>query len=470
MLRILRNKKTAKKIWIILAVLIVPAFVLWGFGGALKSGQQSNYAGKMFGRNVPIQDYNEALSAVRNMALIQFGKDFSEVQKYLNLEYQAWDRLMLLHEAKKRKIKASDMEVIEQIEKYPFFQKGEKFDSQTYSQMLKYVFYTAPRVFEEQTRQNIILSKLYRELTDKIKVDEDEAKEEYRKDNEEISVYYIAGIPGDFLKDIKPSEEEIKGYFSQNSFKFKQPISFNMDFMVIDSVDKIKEIMPHLSSKKDFNNVAQELNIEVKETGFFGQTDPIPGIGWSAEILDLISKLKVGEYTPPIQTDKAFYILKLKERKESYIPEFEKIKEKVKESYVKDAAEKIAKEKVENCLEKVDKLTRENAKLVDFAKLAKEFNLKYGSTELFKYGSYVEGIGASDELWRVASDLKDNQVSGLVEVSSGSYIIKIKSQVPMDEKKFESEKADFTQKLLFEKKEKIFAAFLEELRKRAQGL
>ena len=40
MLRALRNKKTAKKVWIVLAVIIVPAFVLWGSGSLLRSKEE----------------------------------------------------------------------------------------------------------------------------------------------------------------------------------------------------------------------------------------------------------------------------------------------------------------------------------------------------------------------------------------------------------------------------------------------
>jgi hypothetical protein len=51
---------------------------------------------------------------------------------------------------------------------------------------------------------------------------------------------------------------------------------------------------------------------------------------------------------------------------------------------------------------------------------------------------------------------------------SGFYIIKLKSKVPIDEKKFESEKSDFGQKILSQKKQEHFTRFIEELKKKAQ--
>ena len=52
MLKILRNKKTAKKVWIVLAIIIIPAFALWGFGSSSHSRQENATAGRIFGRRM----------------------------------------------------------------------------------------------------------------------------------------------------------------------------------------------------------------------------------------------------------------------------------------------------------------------------------------------------------------------------------------------------------------------------------
>ncbi len=50
----------------------------------------------------------------------------------------------------------------------------------------------------------------------------------------------------------------------------------------------------------------------------------------------------------------------------------------------------------------------------------------------------------------------------------GFFIIKVKARTPIDEKKFASEKKEFSQKLLQQKKEEAFAKFITELKKKAQ--
>lgn len=453
MLKKLRNKKTAKKVWIILAVLILPAFILWGSGSVLrgKDKTEAAYTGKVYGRLIPYLEYRDALSATRNQAVIQFGENLEQIEKYLNIESQAWERIILLAEAKKRKIGSTDKEVVELIEGYPFFQRKGRFDNRAYQETLRYVFHAQARVFEEQMRQNIVLSKLYKQLTDGIKLGDEELRAEYERANEELSLYYIAALPSDFVKEVAALDNELKDYFVNNELQFKQPLSFNVEYVSAPSREEIQNLLKGTASN-------------LKETGLFSETSSIPGIGWSPQALSLISKAKPGEYTEAVQIDKDYYLFRVKERKEPYVPEFDKIKDKVKEVFVKHKSEEIAKINIEDCLKELH--ARKTA--ADFDKLAKRFKLKSSSTSLFKYNSYIEGIGSSDAFWIKARGLKENEISGVIALPGGFYIVKLKSSVPIDEKKFKQESAAFSNALLAQKKQKHFAAFLEGLKINSQ--
>jgi hypothetical protein len=52
--------------------------------------------------------------------------------------------------------------------------------------------------------------------------------------------------------------------------------------------------------------------------------------------------------------------------------------------------------------------------------------------------------------------------------ASGFYIIRLKSKIPIDEKKFTEEKEEFTKKLLVQKKEEYFTKYLEELKRKTE--
>ncbi|MDO8662202.1 MAG: SurA N-terminal domain-containing protein [Candidatus Omnitrophota bacterium] len=375
MLKILRHKKTAKKVWIGLALIIIPAFALWGFGGAFSSRQDNKPLGKIFGRQVTDLEFKDSLSAVTTSAIMRFGDKLPEVEKYLNLEAQAWQRLVLLEEAKRRGIKASDKEIVDFIESLPYFQYKGGFDNKTYDQTLRYAFRLKARAFEEQTRQNLILNKLYKQITDNLKINDKDADQAYDKENQEISVYYIASLIADFTKTIKPQESELKDYFEKNKETFRQPIS----------------------------------------------------------------------------TDK--------EKKETLIPEFQSVKQKVKDTLVNAEAMKKAEEKINQCAQELK--TRE------FKDAAKKCGLKVKGTPAFKFGVPIEGVGPSDKFWEAAKALKPEQASQIIKLPAGFYIVKIKSILPRDEKKYQKEKPEYRERLLNQKKDEVFNQFIIELNKKA---
>lgn len=377
MLKILRNKKTAKKVWIGLAIIIIPAFALWGFGGAFRSREETAPAGKIFGRNISYIEFKDSLAAVKTMAIMRFGDKLGEVQKYLNLEAQAWERLILLAEANKRRIAASDQEVIEDIENSPYFRLQGAFSNKLYNEILRYSLRIQPRIFEELTRQNIIIFKLYEQATDKALSDEralsdEEVRKEYTKANQEMSIYYVGSIISDFAAKIKPSDKEIADFFAKNKAMFKEPPA------------------------KD---------------------------------------------------------------KPTRIPELTEIKDKVKQAFIRKTAQGLAGEKIKECQD--DLATK------DLIAVARKLKLKTAATGLFKYGTFIEGLGAAAIFWDAAYGLEKNQPSQIISTPAGFYIIKIKSITPFDEARFAKEKADFSKKMLLEKKQEYFNKFLEELKKRA---
>jgi len=322
-----------------------------------------------------------------------------------------------------------------------------------------------------------MIFKLYSMVTQDASLTDAEIKETYQKENEEISVSYIAGLAGEFTKDVTASGEEIKDYFAKNSFEFKQPLSFNLEYISLPSEDnekgktedKISKIALQINKKEPFAKVAADFGLTLKETGIFKQTDPIPGIGWSPQVLNLISKARPQEFLPPVHLDKNYYIIRMKERKEPYVPEFEAIQDKIKDAVLVDKAKTIVKNKMESCLKELTDANTANPKEIDFDKIANKYGLKSSSTGLFKYGSYIEGIGASDIFWVTARGLKEGAFSQIIDMPSGSYIIKPKSSQPIDEEKFAKEKPDFAKKLLEQKKQEYFAKFFTELRKKAQS-
>jgi hypothetical protein len=465
----LHNKKFQKRVWIFLAIIILPAFVLWGSGSVGRNQGQIKSAGKIAGKNVTPDEFQDALLASRNQMILRFGRDFVENQKFFNWEDRAWERLILLREAEKRKIKVPDQEVIELITTAPLFQKKDRFDNDTYIRMVAYMFRTQPRRFEEQIRQNLIMEKLYDSITATVTVGEEEIKKAYKEENEQISIAYLNATYADYAKDLEVSTETLKEYFQKNPLAFKLPLSYNLEYVASESEETMKTVFNRLYKKDPLDTIAKELGLEYKETGFFTASDPVPGIGWLPQLTTAIAKAQKGEILPPVRMDKNILILRVKELREPFVPEFEAVMEKVKKAYLQEASRKIAREKTESCLKKIRDLKTIATQPPDLEKTAKECGLKQGKTGLFAYGSYIDGVGASDNFFTAARDLPEGGFSEILETPEGLYIVTRTSLVPVDEKKYLEAKPKFSEGLLQKKKSEYFIQFIEGLKKHSQG-
>ena len=191
MLKQLRQKKVMKRVLWVLAIIIIPAFVLWGAGGLRESG--TNYAGVIFGKKVSFEKYRASYDAAKNVALLTYGSSFFELRDQLNLEATAWERLIMLEEAKRLRLKVSDDEVVARIAALPVFRgKGGYFNPQNYDAILRNTLRTTPRSFEEDIRQSLLIEKLIRNAVgvfldvSEEEIDEALKKEELAKSEETV--------------------------------------------------------------------------------------------------------------------------------------------------------------------------------------------------------------------------------------------------------------------------------------------
>ena len=314
MLKQLRDKKTAKKILWALAIIVIPAFVLWGSGSLIRGKNKSGYAGMLFGKKISLQDYKNSYNAVRNQAKLQYGDNFAKLEKYLGLNQQAWQRLLLIHEANKRKIKVSDKKIISTIQTMPIFQENGRFSQKFYEYILHYVFGISARAFEENLRDTLRISKLYDKLTGEINISGKELEDEYKNENEQVKIDYISISPQDYRAEEKITQNEIKA-----------------------SKEKSKSILAELREKyqnnpgADFVKIAEGMGLKVKQTPLFKRNAYIEGIGASKEFSRAAFALEKDKISKVVETDKGFFILKLAQFVEIDKKKFEEEKEKLRD-------------------------------------------------------------------------------------------------------------------------------------------
>jgi len=500
MLKLLRKKGVAKKILWVIAIIIIISFGFFGTAYRLANSKNPGSAGTIFGKNISSEDFSKAYQAVYTQALIRFGDKFKEISRYLNLEAETWDRLILLREAAERRIKVSNEEVVQAIEQYAFFQRDGRFDPLLYNDILRYAFRVSARDFEEGIRDNLKFITLSRQITAPVTVADHEVLEAFRRENEKIQVSYILIAPEPFQKDVSFNDEEARNHYAQNKNEFIVPSTISVEYIGMDFpqpepkkeeprtdaappadetstvTEEIKKpvrekaaaIFQDMLVNPDMPAVGQKYNAEVKSSGFFSMERPDLTLGWPYELLIKLFDMDKNAVNDPFETPRGMLIVKIKEKKEAYIPEYKDIAEKAAESLRKNKAKTVAKGKTEEYL-KIIQDAFAHTELKDFAQTVKNLGLEVHRTPVFGRGEYLPVVGISKEFQDAAFALTEqNDLSGVVATETGYSVIHLDSRVPADEKQFEEKKQSLSEKLLNERRTQTFNDFLNDLRQQAK--
>ncbi|MFH0941275.1 MAG: SurA N-terminal domain-containing protein [Candidatus Omnitrophota bacterium] len=475
MLKLLRRKKVAKRIFYVLAAIIIPAFVIWGSASSIDKNKTPNYAGVIFGKKVSFDDFRQALFAWNTQLKLQYGEKANEIAAaFFNPTQAAWERLILLHEAKRRGLKATNPEIIATLTNMPFLQKNNNFDPQAYGLFLRYSLNMQPRAFEEQLRENLSMAKLFKEVTEGVTISDEEIKQEYEKINVQTRVKYVFFPVKGYKDKVSITEDGTQAYYERSKEKFKVPPQINVSYCGAefkeesseDEKTKIKERLTKayaLAKAKGLAAAAKEENLEVKETGLFGFEDPIPGLGWMPQLSNVLFDLPAGNLSKVVETPRGAYIFMVKEKKDAYIPAYAEAKDKAKDALLNERSKEIALNNAEKFLNSI------KTKSMSFEKAAQESDLTIKETPLFAHEGYISELGLAQPLKDAAFKLaKDAAHESPIELEQGYYDIKSIETIPFDEEKFKKEKDDFSKQLLETKRNKVFNDFSENLKKQAR--
>jgi peptidyl-prolyl cis-trans isomerase D len=509
MLKIFRSKNFVKLILIGLAVALI---AVWGLGSAVRrgGGGAPTYAGTIFGKKVAFKEYAKNWTAVKNDAMMRY-KDFHKIYKQLDLEGQAWDRLILLYEAKRRRIKVNDQEVIDTIHNFSDLIRDGKFDTELYEYVLTNRFRISPREFEEDMRNSLIITKLMENITEEVSLTEEELLEEYKKENEKTKISYVTQSPRDFKDKAEITEDEIKDYYEAYSHEFKLPEQVDIEYVefkytdytggieigedeieyyyeahpdefehpesirarhiLFEDEEKAKEILKKLKRGADFEKMAKEHSTgptkdKGGDLGFFERGKMVP------EFEEAAFALEAGKISDIVKTQFGYHIIKVEERKEGYTEKLEDVKAKIKDNILKESAKNKTYDEALLAAGKVNKSS-------DLEKVAEEYNKPIKNTGYFQQFGIIPNIGWNPDVQKAAFELKTGEVSSLISAndadSDAHYIIRVKekkeSEVPpLEEVKDKVERRVEQEKMSVMSKESMEKYNETILQKIAEGL
>lgn len=463
------RKKTVVQVtmWVLLVT-----FVIWGAGSLTMTGQ--NYVGVVFGKKIMPQEYMRSYTAALNRSKMMYGDKLSQIQKFLNLEGQAWDRLILLYYSKEKGIRASNKDVVAKIAALPFFQSGGTFDKKAYDYIVRYVFATTPREFEESVRDDIVISKIVDSVEKGVSVSEGEIENAYKEKNEKADISYIVISTDSFKESASAEEAELEPFYNSDKERFRAPEKVNVYYVKIPFLKKegpddekgkarklAEEINDYLNQGEDFDSLGKKYNLEIKGTGPFSPEEPVPGIGLSYPFT--ITAFGLSKETPNnvVEEAEAFYVIKLKEKLAAHIKPFADAKEDVRSALVLDVAQKLALASAQGYAEIL------RAKKETLESLSKQLNSQIINLKDIAGESYADDVGFNPEFNKACFTIKEGEFTEPIKIQKGFAIIRLDKLKPIDRMLFEKEKEKFKESLLQGKRQKAFYDWFSRLKKKA---
>ena len=517
MLDLIRQKKQSiiiKAVFVIIVLSFIGTmFLVWGKGSD-GSKRSPGYAAKVNGSKISLEEYQSAYQRIRNIYQQIYGQSIpAEMEKMLGLKKVALDNLidnfLIMKDAKDKGIAVSKDEVANAIAGMASFQKDGAFSFDLYQQLLKNNRMTAAE-FEEGQKGELILKKARQAVRDKVKVSEEDALAQYRKENNKIELDYVTYAPADVIGEVKPTEAELNEYLQKNQNDFKTPEKVAISYIVLDptslatsttvneeeiqtfyqkNIDRWqgKDGIQPLNEVKDrvraaalkqkaakqayeiaadtlFKNIksgdlgliAAQLKLKIQETPLFSANAPPPPLTGETAVFKKAFELKQNELGGPVETARGIYILKAKERKAAVVPPLSAIRELVLQKTKDAKAVELARKKAE---EAVGKFTAKTA-------------LKVQSTGSFGYTAKgdIPVVGNSPDMMEAAFKLTSASplASTPFKVGNRWYAIRLKTLSEAPRADFDKNKEQIKQKLLPKKQEEALAAWVKDLRSKAK--
>lgn len=125
------------------------------------------------------------------------------------------------------------------------------------------------------------------------------------------------------------NEVDLKAYYEKNKTQFRQPDSLRIRLISTKDEKKAQDIFAKLKEGDDFGELAYNMSeddyrVKSGDIGYIHKGRMLP------EIEEAAFKLKVGDFSEPINVDDRWYIVKVEDKKPEHLLSFEKVKDKLK--------------------------------------------------------------------------------------------------------------------------------------------
>ena len=212
------------------------------------------------------------------------------------------------------------------------------------------------------------------------------------------------------------------------------------------------------SNKTTLDELAQKYHLSLAETRPLAPNDPVLELGNTQEVKDEIVRLRQGDLSLPIRTDRGYVVLSIKQTLPAHPGTLEEVRDKIVSELKQQKAEQLAHTKTEELAKRV----RAGEK---FDSAAKALGLDPKTSDLFARSGSVPGVG-SGKLLAPAFSLKQGEVGAPLQIGTSWLAYEVAEKVEPNPADLDQQKKTITDNLLQTKRNLAFEAFHSALDER----
>ena len=215
------------------------------------------------------------------------------------------------------------------------------------------------------------------------------------------------------------------------------------------------------SNKLGLDELAQKYHLPVAETRPVSATEPVFELGNAKDLHEQILRLRKGELSLPIQTDRGYVVLQLKDSLPAHQASLDEVRDRVVSDLKDQKASELAKAKADELQNRVKKGEK-------FAAAAKALGLDpKTSDELARNGS-IAGVGSGKQL-APAFNLKVGEVGTPLNLGQNWIVYDLAAKTEANPADLDKQRRTITDNLLQSKRSLAFEAFRTALEERMKA-
>lgn len=443
MLKFLRNKRNQKKIYIVLAIAVIPPFLMWGVSTSQKDAKVPSTLGVIDNRNVSLREYLNSYKAVQHEMTLMYGQKAKESASMINYKGEAWDRLLLLYHAKQEKINTTDTEVVQWLMNQTIFQSHGQFDDNLYKLYVNNYLRSNARDFEEEVRDLLTIQKVVDKLKSNIALTDAELKSLYDQENSQRDIAYGVLSWESEKNNVQVTDEDIRNIYPLVKDKLTDPERVKISYLLVpkQNVESLKALFDEKGATLEA--LSKKYSLPIKETGYFSKNEAVPEIGLSKDILFASFSLPLNQESDWFSLDGGSYKIKVTDKKAERPLSLDEAKEELKKIMLKQKA-------IQSAITKLDE-AKKKMQGNGFEQTLKDLGIEIKHLEKYKKGDTIPEIGKSETAEKIITGLKQGELSQAFPAPNGASIVKVVKNSAGDDQKFEAEKEEFKKKILQEK-------------------